>query len=127
MAFPLRSGVGSEHHNQTLLFGPFRLLPAAQALYDGDQRLRLGSRAFEVLLALVERAGELVSKEELVARVWPNLHVDDAALRVHISALILAWFRGHPQARFELEVFDGSAGDGFEAALLYRGLQAPGR
>ena len=70
-----------------LSFGPFRLLPAAQALYEGDQRLRLGSRAFEVLCALVERAGELVSKEELVARVWPNLHVDDAALRVHISAL----------------------------------------
>jgi predicted ATPase/DNA-binding winged helix-turn-helix (wHTH) protein len=87
MAYPLRSGVGLEHQSQTLLFGPFRLLPAALALYDGDHRVRLGSRAFEVLLALVERAGELVSKEDLVARVWPNLHVDEAALRVHISAL----------------------------------------
>ena len=73
--------------SRALCFGPFRLLPAAQALYRGDQRLRLGSRAFEVLLALLERAGELVSKEDLVARVWPNLHVDDAALRVHISAV----------------------------------------
>lgn len=104
MAFPLRSGVGSEHHNQTLLFGPFRLLPAAQALYDGGQRLRLGSRAFEVLLALVERAGELVSKEELVARVWPNLHVDDAALRVHISALRKALHDDPAAARYVVNV-----------------------
>ncbi len=64
--------MGLEHQSQTLLFGRFRLLPAALALYDGDHRVRLGSRAFEVLLAFVERAGELVSKEDLVARVWPT-------------------------------------------------------
>ncbi len=72
---------------EVFTFGRFRLLPAARILYDGDQRLKVGSRAVEILLALVERAGDLVSKQELVARVWPGLHVDDGALRVHISAL----------------------------------------
>ena len=68
-------------------FGRFRLLPAARILYDGDQRLKVGGRALEILLVLVERAGDLVSKQELIARVWPGLHVDEGALRVHVSAL----------------------------------------
>ena len=72
---------------EALTFGRFRLLPAARILYCGDQRLKVGSRALEILLALVERAGDLVSKQELAARVWPGLHVDDGALRVHVSAL----------------------------------------
>ena len=72
---------------EAFTFGRFRLLPAARILYDGDQRLKVGSRALEILLALVERAGDLVSKQELIGRVWPGLHVDDGALRVHVSAL----------------------------------------
>ena len=72
---------------QTLFFGRFRLEPEARVLFEGERRLRLGSRAMEILLALIERAGGVVSKEELLARVWPGLHVDEAALRVHISAL----------------------------------------
>ena len=47
----------------------------------------LGGRAFDVLIALLERPGELVSKEELMARVWPNTFVGRANLAVHISAL----------------------------------------
>ena len=41
----------------------------------------------EILLILGERAGSLVSKPELIARVWPGMHVEDGALRVHVSAL----------------------------------------
>jgi DNA-binding winged helix-turn-helix (wHTH) protein len=41
----------------------------------------------DILLALVERPGELVTKEELMVRVWPNVFVDPANLAVHISAL----------------------------------------
>ena len=90
--------------DQDVFFGPFRLSPAAQALYEGDRRLRVGGRAFEILLALTQRAGELVSKEDLVARVWPNLHVDDAALRVHISALRKALSDDPGAARYILNV-----------------------
>jgi DNA-binding winged helix-turn-helix (wHTH) protein len=40
-----------------------------------------------VLIVLLERPGELVTKQELMARVWPNLFVEPANLTVHISAL----------------------------------------
>lgn len=68
-------------------FGPYRLDAGRQALFDHDRRIRLGGRAFDILLALVERAGELVSRDELVARAWPNVFVDESTVRVHVAAL----------------------------------------
>ena len=41
----------------------------------------------EILLALVERAGQTVTKQDLLARAWPDTFVDDANLRVHVAAL----------------------------------------
>src|SRR5215471_21115181 len=70
-----------------LAFGTFRLLPVQRVLLDGDQPIRLGSRAFEILFALIERSGDVVGKEELLARVWPDTVVEEATLRVHIAAL----------------------------------------
>jgi predicted ATPase/DNA-binding winged helix-turn-helix (wHTH) protein len=70
-----------------LAFGSFRLLPVQRVLLEGDQPIRLGSRAFEILFALIERSGDIVGKEELIARVWPNTIVEEATLRVHIAAL----------------------------------------
>lgn len=43
-------------------FGPFRLLPARRLLVEGDAPVRLGGRAYDILAALVERAGEVVGK-----------------------------------------------------------------
>src|SRR5215468_8459689 len=68
-------------------FGTFRLFPVQRVLLEGDQPIRLGSRAFEILSALIERCGDVVGKEELIARVWPNTVVEEATLRVHIAAL----------------------------------------
>src|SRR5579862_8887663 len=68
-------------------FGPFRLVPAQRALLQDGKPLRLGSRSLELLLVLVQRAGEVVANEELIAQVWPNLHVEEGSLRVHVSAL----------------------------------------
>lgn len=68
-------------------FGPFTLLPERQALLRGDTRVRIGSRAFDLLTALVERAGDVVSKAELTARAWPTTTVDDANLKVNMAAL----------------------------------------
>ena len=68
-------------------FEPFRLLPAQRLLLEGDTPVRLGSRAFDVLAALVERAGEVVGKEELIARAWPQTFVEDANLKIQVSAL----------------------------------------
>jgi predicted ATPase/DNA-binding winged helix-turn-helix (wHTH) protein len=70
-----------------LQFGPFRLLPQQRLLLHSDTPLRLGSRAREILFALVERAGEIVMKNDLIARVWPNTIVEEGTLRVHINSL----------------------------------------
>jgi len=49
--------------------------------------VRLGSRAFDILAALVERAGEVVGKEELRARAWPQTFVEDSNLKIQVGAL----------------------------------------
>ena len=69
------------------VFGPFRLIPTRRLLFEGNRALELGSRAFDVLVLLVRRRGDLVSNSELMAAVWPNTVVDVGSLRVHVSAL----------------------------------------
>jgi len=69
-------------------FGQFRLLPTQLPLLEGEKPVPLGSRALEILTALLERRGELVSKQDsMMARVWPNVVVEPANLKVHMSAL----------------------------------------
>jgi predicted ATPase/DNA-binding winged helix-turn-helix (wHTH) protein len=68
-------------------FGPYRLLASQRLLLEGDQPVRLGSRAFDILAALVERAGEVVSKEQLIARAWPQTFVEESNLKIQVSAL----------------------------------------
>jgi DNA-binding winged helix-turn-helix (wHTH) protein len=85
---------------RAIAFGPFRLLPAQQLLLEGDTPVRLGSRALEILIALVEHAGELVSKSELIARVWPSTVVEENNLKVHIAALRRTLGDGQPGRRY---------------------------
>src|ERR1700680_4999957 len=68
-------------------FGPFRLLAAQRLLLDSNGPVRLDSRAFDILAALVERAGEVVGKEELIARAWPQTFVEESNLKIQVSAL----------------------------------------
>jgi predicted ATPase/DNA-binding winged helix-turn-helix (wHTH) protein len=91
-------------HKLAICFGSFRLLPAQRLLLEGDQPLRLGSRALEILIALVERPGELVDKEELMARVWPNTCVEPANLTVHIAALRRTLGDGRDGNRFLINI-----------------------
>ena len=70
-----------------LSFGRFRLLPAQRLLLEGDKPVLIGGRAFDLLIALVERPGEVVSKSELIAKVWPQTFVDEGNLKVRIAAL----------------------------------------
>ncbi|MBP0495108.1 ATP-binding protein [Pararoseomonas indoligenes] len=72
---------------QAIGFGPFRLDPAARRLFREGRAVPLGNRAFGLLLLLVERAGEVVGKEELLERAWGSVHVEEENLRVHIHAL----------------------------------------
>jgi len=70
-----------------ILFDPFELNVGKRSLKKAGDVIPLGGRAFDILLALVDRAGEVVSKSELIAKVWPNVTVEEVSLRVHLSAL----------------------------------------
>jgi predicted ATPase len=85
---------------QTFAFGSFRLIPAQRVLLDDGKPLRLGSRALDILITLVEHAGETISREQLIAHTWPDTVVDDGALRVHVAALRKALGDGRAGRRY---------------------------
>lgn len=68
-------------------FGPFVLLPSRQVLLREGVQARIGNRSLEILNALVERPGELVTKRELFERVWPHTVVEEGNLKVNMAAL----------------------------------------
>jgi predicted ATPase/DNA-binding winged helix-turn-helix (wHTH) protein len=70
-----------------LRFGPFELNVAERSLKKANQVIPLGGRAYDILIALLENAGEVVGKAELIARTWPDVTVAEGSLRVHLSAL----------------------------------------
>ena len=81
-------------------FGPFRLFAAERLLEKDGVALALSSRALDILIVLVERAGEVVGKRDLIARAWPNLTVEESSLRVHIAGLRKALGDGRAGARY---------------------------
>lgn len=81
-------------------FGPFLLIPERQQLLENQEALRVGGRALDLLTALVQRPGEVVSKRELIARVWPGLVVEEGNLKVNISALRRLLGDGADPARY---------------------------
>jgi TolB-like protein len=73
--------------NALYRFGRFELNPTTRQLLADGQPVALGARALDVLLALIERRERLVTKEELLELVWPNLVVEENNLQVQVSAL----------------------------------------
>jgi DNA-binding winged helix-turn-helix (wHTH) protein len=71
----------------SLAFGPFRLWPAERRLEKSGIFVPLGGRALDILMVLIERPGEVVSKQELMRRVWPGIAVEESNLRVNIASL----------------------------------------
>lgn len=86
---------GHEH-----CFGPYRLSIAQKALFDASGAVRLGGRALDILSHLVERAGDVVSKDELMAAAWPGHYVEEATLRAHIATLRKTIGDGQDGARY---------------------------
>jgi len=89
---------------RAISFDRFRLLPAQRLLLYADKAVPLGSRALDILIALVERSGELLGKDELMARVWPNTFVEPANLTVHVAALRRALGDGRDGNRFIVNI-----------------------
>ena len=88
----------------TVSFGSFCLLPTQFLLLEGDKVVPLGVRALEILIALLERRGELVSKHDLMARVWPKVFVDPSNLTINMSALRRALRDGRDGLRFIVNI-----------------------
>src|SRR5258706_1056448 len=94
------TNTSSQHAQEVISFGPFRLYPSERVLKKGDQPVKLGSRAFDILLVLVQHAGEVVGHKELVAKVWPGAFIEEVSLRVHIAALRKAPDTGEAGGRY---------------------------
>src|SRR5713101_2885455 len=62
---------------ETFAFGSFRLIPAQRMLLEDGKPLRLGSRALDILVTLIESAGETIRKDQLISRTWPATVVDE--------------------------------------------------
>jgi predicted ATPase/DNA-binding winged helix-turn-helix (wHTH) protein len=90
--------------NDVASFGPFRLFAAERLVEKADEPLQLGGRALDILITLVERAGEVVTRKELISRVWPDVTVEEANLRVHVAGLRKALGDGRDGARYVANV-----------------------
>jgi len=73
--------------DRTFSFGEFSLIPARQLLLRNGSPIRLGSRALAILATLVERRGELVTRDELMTAAWPKLFVHESNLKVNMANL----------------------------------------
>jgi predicted ATPase/DNA-binding winged helix-turn-helix (wHTH) protein len=80
------------------------LFAAERLLKKGDEPHPLGSRTFDILIALIDRAGEIVTHRELIARVWPDVTVEEANLRIHVAGLRKALGDGREGARYIVNV-----------------------
>ena len=84
----------------SLRFGEFEFAPGLRRLERGGVVVELSSRAMDILAILTERPGEVIAKRELLERVWPDVVVVEAALRVHMVALRRALGDGEGGGRF---------------------------
>src|SRR6476660_2466680 len=91
-------------NRRAISVGPFLLLAEERLLLEGEKPVRLGSRAFDILVFLIERAGEVVGKEELIARVWSPTIVEEANLKIQVSALRRALGDGQGGNRYIVTV-----------------------
>jgi predicted ATPase/DNA-binding winged helix-turn-helix (wHTH) protein len=87
-----------------LSFGPFSLFTAERLLKKAGDTIPIGSRAFDLLNALAERAGEVVTHEELASSAWPDVVVGDSNLRAQIAAVRKALGDGREGSRYILNV-----------------------
>src|ERR1700761_1559609 len=94
----------SDHRNperkDVLSFGPFSLFAAERLLKKVDKPIPLGGRALDILIALAERPGEVVTHKELISTAWPDVTVEETNLRFQMAALRKALGDGRDGARY---------------------------
>jgi predicted ATPase/DNA-binding winged helix-turn-helix (wHTH) protein len=92
------------NNDAVVRFGPYAFHLRQRLILDGDRPLRMGGRALDVLQALLQRPGAVVSKDELIALVWPTSVVEEINLRVHIAALRRALGDGQNGQRYIVNI-----------------------
>ena len=94
----------NDHRNpqlqDALSFGPFSLFAAERLLKKAEEPIPLGGRALDILIALAERPGEVVTHKELISTAWPDVTVEEANLRFQMAALRKALGDGRDGARY---------------------------
>src|SRR5882757_2667359 len=85
-------------------FGPFRLSQRERLLTKDGTAISIGGRALDILIALIGQPGQLVSKNELLDRAWPDVTVDEGSLRFHVAALRKVLGDGQDGARYVTNV-----------------------
>ncbi len=81
-------------------FGPFSLFASRRLLTKDGIPVDLGARTLDILIALVSRPNEAVSKRDLLAQVWPDVTVEESSLRFHMARLRKALGDGQDGARY---------------------------
>src|SRR5262245_22673284 len=87
-------------------FGPFTLLVSERLLTKGGVPVELGARALDMLIALISKPNEVLGKKDLMARVWPDVTVEEGSLRFHMAGLRKALGDGRDGARY-IETLSG--------------------
>src|SRR5580704_15951249 len=101
---------------EVLSFGPFRLVVSERLLTKGGVPVELGARALDALITLVSHPNEIISKKDLLARVWPDVTVEEGSLRVQIASLRKILGDGRNGARYIATM--GGRGYSFLAPIL---------
>ena len=90
--------------SETFVFGPFQLVVGSRLLLANGEPIQLGSRAIDLLLTLLRRRGQVVTKDELLAEAWPGTVVEENSLHVQMSALRKALEKYAGGGRFILTI-----------------------
>lgn len=85
---------------RTITFGDFSVRPEQHLLLKAGKPVPIGARALEILIALLEQPGKLVTKDKLVARVWPKNVIEESNLRVQVAVLRKTLDNGRDGAAF---------------------------
>lgn len=90
----------SKQASEGLSFGPFVLVTSERLLTKNGVPIDLGARALDILIALISEPNQVVSKKNLMARVWPDVTVEEGSLRFHMTSLRKALGDGKDGARY---------------------------
>jgi DNA-binding winged helix-turn-helix (wHTH) protein len=108
---------------RAIAFGPFRIFPRQRLLLEAGKPVHIGSRALDLLIAMLEQPGKLLSKDELISRAWPSTHVVEGNLKFQVSVLRRALRDGQEGRRY-LETIPGR-GYRFVADVMAEAAAAP--